>query len=313
MAIVILTFNEEAHIERVVRCAEEIGQVFIVDSYSKDTTLDRLRALGVRVVQHRFVNYAKQFQWALDHLPIEADWVMRLDADETLTPELIQEVKSKIASLPPEVTGINLNRRHIFLGRWIKHGGRYPLTLLRIWRAGAAKIEERWMDEHMVLLHGQAVTLENDFCDHNLNDLTFFTEKHNKYATREAIDVLITRYGLTQSREVLTTERTSFQASAKRWVKERIYNRFPFWLGPLGYFLYRYMFQLGFLDGREGLIYHFLQGFWYRFLVGAKVLEYDLSLKRLADRRERVEMLARLTGFSVDNIESAGRDCDIVQ
>ena len=154
--------------------------------------------------------------------------------------------------LPADVTGVNLKRRHIFLNRWIKHGGRYPLTLLRIWRKGAARIEQRWMDEHMVLLHGRAVTFEHDFSDHNLNDLSFFTDKHNKYATREAIDVLLKRYDLRCAEGVLTAKSASPQAAAKRWIKERVYNFLPFWLGPLGTSSIAIFSNLGFSMAARG-------------------------------------------------------------
>jgi glycosyltransferase involved in cell wall biosynthesis len=303
LAVIILAYNEAPHIERAIRSAQRAAaEVIVVDSFSTDRTVDLARSLGAKALQHAFVTQAQQFQWALDSLPIDAEWVMRLDADEILTPELAEEIRRRLPELPPDVTGVNLKRRHIFLGRWIKHGGRYPLTLLRIWRRGAARVEQRWMDEHMALLHGRAVTFEHDFSDHNLNDLTFFTDKHNKYATREAIDVAMRRYGLAAVDEALTCESDSRQA-AKRWVKERVYNRLPFWLGPLGYFLTRYFIQLGFLDGREGLIYHFLQAFWYRFLVGAKALELDRALKSLASSDARLVALSRLTGYALGDLQ----------
>ena len=218
--IVVLTQNEERHIPRLLRTARGLdGRIFIVDSDSTDRTAEIAGAAGALVVSHKFVNYALQFQWALDNLPIASEWVMRLDADETLTPELVEEIRRRLPALPPDVTGVNLKRRHIFLGRWIKHGGRYPLTLLRIWRKGAARIERRWMDEHMVLLHGRAVTFEHDFCDHNLNDLTFFTDKHNKYATREAIDVLmdgaISAAAMKRSRAAARPERRRRSAGSR--------------------------------------------------------------------------------------------------
>ena len=153
------------------------------------------------------------------------------------------------------------------------------------------------MDEHMVVWGGRTVTFEGGFADHNLNDLTFFTDKHNKYATREAVDVLNQRYGLFVADNILSTKSTSLQASFKRSAKETIYNRLPFWMGPLFYFLYRYFIQLGFLDGREGLIYHFLQGLWYRFLVGAKTVEYDQLIRHLPTNVERIAALSRLTGY----------------
>jgi hypothetical protein len=155
------------------------------------------------------------------------------------------------------------------------------------------------MDEHMVVWGGRTVTFNGGFSDHNLNDLTFFTDKHNKYATREAIDVLNQRLNLFPRDEALNAESASFQASAKRFVKERIYNRMPFTVSALGYFLFRYIFQLGFLDGRSGLVYHFLQGYWYRFLVGAKLMELEQAIAHLTDKRDIAAELSRLTGHKL--------------
>jgi glycosyltransferase involved in cell wall biosynthesis len=307
LAIIVLTRSEEKHLTRLLPNLIELGaKVYVVDSHSTDNTKEVARRLGANVVERHFVNYASQFQWALDNLPIEEDWVMRLDADEVLTQDLVDELKSRLPCLAPEVAGVNLKRRHIFLNRWIRHGGRYPLRLLRIWRRGSARIERRWMDEHMILLRGNKICFEHDFIDHSLMDLAFFTEKHNKYATREAIDVLLLRYKLTAPDASLTANGTSLQASLKRWAKERVYNNLPFWLGPFCYFSYRYVFQLGFLDGKEGLIYHFLQGYWYRFLVASKVFEFSRSLERLPGRSARLAELARLSGYSIDDLEKVG-------
>ena len=184
------------------------------------------------------------------------------------------------------------------MGRKILHGGRC-LKLMRITRTRLARVEQRWMDEHLVLSGGHAVSFKQAMFDHNLKDLTFFTEKHIKYATREAIDVQNKRYSLFPSDGSLSASSASVHAATKRFIKERVYNHLPFWLGPLGYFLYRYFLRLGFLDGRAGLIYHFLQGFWYRFLVGAKVVEYDTVLATCADNTTRLAELERLTGHNL--------------
>jgi glycosyltransferase involved in cell wall biosynthesis len=298
MSVIILTRDEEIHIERAIRSLVPLSvNVFVVDSYSSDRTVEIASKLGARVVEHEFVNYAQQFQWALENLPIETDWIMRLDADEILTPELVQEIATRLPQLRAETGGIVLKLGYIFMNRKIAHGGRW-LKLMRIFRRGAARIEQRWMDEHMVLQLGSTVTFENRMYDSNLKDLSFFTDKHNRYATREAIDVINKQYRLFKTEEYLETSSTSLQASGKRWIKETIYNHLPFWLGPLGYFVFRYFFLLGFLDGGEGLIYHFLQGFWYRFLVGAKVEEFDRLLRPLPDGPTRRAELTRLTGYS---------------
>lgn len=298
VAVVILTYNEAVHIRRSLQSVSAFAnQVFVIDSGSTDDTVSIASAAGTTVLSNPFVTQAQQFKWALDNAPINADWVMRLDADEIVDPDLAAEIAARLQTLSPEVAGVNLKRKHVFMGRWIKHGGRYPLTLLRIWRRGKARIEQRWMDEHMLLTEGSAVTFDGGFADVNLNDLTFFTDKHNKYASREAIDVLNQKYDLFPRDEALDAKSASAAASGKRWLKEGLYNRLPFWVGPLGYFLYRYIIQLGFLDGREGLIYHGLQGGWYRFLVAAKIVEWDRELSKLENAADRLAMLERLTGY----------------
>jgi glycosyltransferase involved in cell wall biosynthesis len=301
LAVVILTYNEEIHLARALASVSGIAsEVFVIDSYSTDGTLEIARAHGATVLQHPFINQSQQFQWALDNAPITADWMMRLDADEVIEPDLAAKIATQLSRLRAEVTGVNLKRKHVFMGRWIRHGGRYPLVLLRIWRRGKARIEQRWMDEHMLLTEGRAVTFDGGFADVNLNDLSFFTEKHNRYAVREAVDVINKRRRLFPRDEALAAENTSGRASLTRLLKERVYNHLPFELSATGYFLLRYFFQLGFLDGREGAIYHFLQGFWYRFLVGAKVVELERELGKLTGPAA-VERLSRLTGLRLSS------------
>ena len=300
IAVIILTKNEAIHIERAILAAKPFAQeIFVVDSGSTDAT-ERLAAnLGAKVFEHPFLNYAAQFQWALDNLPIASDWIMRLDADEVVTNELASELESRIDKLPDEIAGVYLRLGYCFLNRRIRYGGRYPLKLLRVWRKGHAHIEALWMDEHIVLHQGHAITFKNDLWDHNLKDLTFFTEKHNGYATREAVDIILKRFDMDDGAGELSANFRIRQAELKRWIKVHIYNRLPLWFGPLSYFLFRYVLLLGFLDGREGLIYHFLQGFWYRFLVGAKVFEFERALRPLSGRAERLAALTTLSGYDV--------------
>ena len=301
LAVVILTHNEERHIARALSSVAGIAaEVFVIDSFSTDRTVELARAQGAIVLQNKFVNYAKQFQWALDNAPITASWVMRLDADEVIEADLAERIRNELPGLPDDVVGINLKRKHIFLGRWIRHGGRYPLLLLRIWRRGHGRIEDRWMDEHMILWGGRTVTFDGGFADHNLNDLTFFTDKHNKYATREAIDVINERRRLFHRDVDLVAEEGSRQAAVKRWIKERLYNRIPYQISAPAYFLFRTTLQLGFLDGKEGLVYHGLQGLWYRFLVGAKVEELEAAIAHLEDPALIRAELRRLTGLAID-------------
>jgi glycosyltransferase involved in cell wall biosynthesis len=296
IAVIILAFNESMHLPRALDHVRSFArEIFVIDSYSTDDTVSLARAGGAQVIQHPFQNYARQFEWALQNAPITADWVMRLDADEIIEADLAEEIRSKLPGMAQDVTGIILNRKTIFQGKFIRWGGRYPLMLLRIWRRGKAHIEDRWMDEHMYLTDGRTETFRGGFADHNLYDLTYFTAKHNGYASREALDVLDHRIHLFAPQLALTAEATATQAKVKRFFKESVYNQIPFEISALLYFLYRYIFQLGFLDGRRGLIYHVLQGFWYRFLVGAKLRELEKAVERATSEDELRSEITRLT------------------
>ncbi|MBK9983478.1 MAG: glycosyltransferase family 2 protein [Saprospiraceae bacterium] len=280
LTIIILTKNESIHLGKYLPIALGLTEnVILVDSFSDDDTLDIARSLNVKVYQHAFINHAEQLNWALDHCNITTGWVMKLDADEYLTPELISEIRQKLDGLSDSITGLILKRRVYFMGQWIRHGGYYPIKLIRIWRKDAGRSENRWMDEHIVLSHGNTIELEHDFIDENLNNLTWWTDKHNHYSTREAFDLLNTKYGFqkNQSKEYSLANKQNQQ---KRWLKQNFYGRLPLFLRAWLYFNYRYIFQLGFLDGRKGLVWHFLQGFWYRFLVDSKILQIEWLAKK---------------------------------
>ncbi|MFP5423949.1 MAG: glycosyltransferase family 2 protein [Gammaproteobacteria bacterium] len=303
ITVVILTKDEELHIERAIKnIAGWVKRVVVVDSGSRDRTVLIAAALGAEIYEHPFKNYSEQFQWALDNCDIKTQWVMRLDADEYLETDLISSLVEKIPTVGPEIVGVNFKRKHIFWGRWIRFGGRYPLILLRLWRSGFGRIEDRWMDEHIVVWGGSTITIEGGFCDENMNNLSFFTDKHNKYATREALDVVIEKYRLDKLDSALASSSSSFQASIKRTLKRMVYNKIPFQFSAFLYFLWRYFFQLGFLDGLAGIVYHFLQGFWYRFLVGAKVRELEMSIDFSQERELVLSDLSRATGHRVGGV-----------
>ena len=122
ISLIILTYNEEDNIEHTLKSVHDwIGEIIIIDSFSSDRTLDICRQYTDRIYQHPFENQAKQFNWAIDNVPIAYPWVMRLDSDEMVTPELAQELRQVLPTLPDDVTGIDLRRRVYFMGRWIKH------------------------------------------------------------------------------------------------------------------------------------------------------------------------------------------------
>lgn len=269
---IILTYNEEIHIRR---CLENVcsfsKKVYVVDSPSTDKTVEICQAFSnVELVEHKYPgNQAAQFNWALDNLKIDTEWVLRLDADEYLLPELVDELRTKIPKLDTNITGVTFKRRHIFLGRWMKQGT-YPIMILRMFRKGKAKCEQRLMDEHIELLEGENMTFEHDFVDHNLNNLSWWAQKHVNYAVREAAELLDVEYNITGTNSL--ARRLSPTTRHKRSLKLK-YTRQPLFWRSFAYFCYRYFFKLGFLEGKEGFLWHFLQGWWYRTLVDAKIYE----------------------------------------
>ncbi len=373
ISVIILVGREKIHMQR---CMEKLAslapqQVFVVESQEDDgghqVALDTAIKLGWRVqegdpssVAHPQLSptlsvvfhawpgtQALQFNWALDHLPIRTEWVLRLDADEYLSPELIEEIKNKLETLLEEVTGVAFHLRRVFMGRVIRRG--MPrIKMIRLFRYGKARCEQRLMDEHIELLEGRSVTFDGDFADDNLNDIGWWTAKHNGYALREAVDLLDLEFGLLEGNETTkNTESTENkvavssgsqqyggrgtedvvavgsgsrqyggrstvgsgsqqsavgsggrqsagglegQAAGKRRMKMR-YARAPLFWRAFVYFCYRYFLRGGFLEGKEGFLWHFLQGWWYRTLVDARVWE----IKR-ASGGDPQKMLALLRG-----------------
>ena len=269
VSLIVLTYNEGLNIESCLKSAVDwTEEIFIVDSYSTDKTLEIAEKYGAKIAQRPFKNQAEQFNWALDNLEIKNEWILRLDADEYLTQELWREIAETLPKTPKNINGFYLKRRVYFMGRWIRYGGYYPIWLLRLFRYGKAKYqEERDVDEHLTLLEGKSGKMKNDFIDDNKKDLTWWIKKHNNYASREAGEIL---KSLIQG-----NEKSAFgvQPGIKKWLKQNLYFKMPMFFRACVYFIYRYFFRMGFLDGREGLIFHFLQGFWYRFLVDAKLFE----------------------------------------
>jgi glycosyltransferase involved in cell wall biosynthesis len=289
ISAIILTFNEELHIERCIRELHGVvDDIYIVDSGSTDNTVSLAEGLGAKVYYNKWINYSSQLNWGINNLPINTQWVLRIDCDEYLTNELKNELSLKLPNISEDINGIYIKRRVIFMGKWIKHGGYYPFNMLRIWRRNKAYCEQQWMDEHMKLYEGKSLNFKNDFYDSNLNNLTWWTEKHNNYSLREMFDLLNLKYGFSEYDNVKPKILGS-QEERKRWLKYR-FSKTPLFIRPFVYFIYRYFFKLGFLDGKEGLIWHFLQGFWYRFLVDSKIFELHYKVgKNKEDLKKSLE------------------------
>lgn len=280
LTVVILTLNEQQHLQRCLESIKGIAKrVVIIDSQSVDLTQDIALNHGAEFYTNSWINHAKQFNWGLDNTDITTDWVMRLDADEVVMPGLVSQLHQQLPNLPNSTVGLTINRQIHFMGHWIKHGAIYPIKSLRIWRNKQGRCENRWMDEH-ILVDGAIEHINADIADINLNNITWWINKHNHYATREAIDLLMSEE---KTSEVHNTAVMNFSARLKRWLKHSVYAHLPLGMRALLYFLYRYILRFGFLDGWPGLVFHALQGLWYRFLVDVKVYE----LRQLMTTRQQ--------------------------
>ena len=275
LTVVILTKNEEDNLKKCINSVAPVAKrVVIVDSYSTDNTVAMAKSLGADVIQHQFENHAAQFNWALENSNISTKWVMKIDADEELTNELANELNCQIDKLPSYINGVILRRRVYFMGRWLKHGGKYPELLLRIFRFGHGMSEMKMMDEHLIITDGETVTFKYDFIDNNNKSLEWWIGKHNWYSNKEVLEQQ-TRAAKVSGKITVEETSTSMQAKIKRFIKNHGYYSMPKFLRAHLYFIYRYYFRFGFLDGTEGKIYTFLQAYWYRFLVDAKLYECE--------------------------------------
>lgn len=283
---IILTFNEELHILRCLESVKPIAdRILVIDSFSDDNTVHIAKVFGAQVFQRRFVNQAEQFQWALDNCNITTDWTLRIDADEYLDSKLKHEIKTKLPTLAEEVSGIYLKRQIKFMGRPIRYGFFYPLLVLRLFRTHRGHMEQRAMDEHLVVHPPVVRTFDGTLTDENLNGLSWYVAKLDNYAGREAACI-----------NAATPEPDlAGPAAWRRLLKNHIYYRLPSGLRALMYFAYRFFLGLGFLDGKSGFFFHFFQAACYRILVDAKLHERQFttpSIRQVSQGGSRPAMLA---------------------
>ncbi len=276
LAVIILTYNEEANIaQALASLAGWADQVLILDSFSSDRTLEIARQFDCPIETNGFENFSKQRNYALDHLPIQCEWVFFLDADEWLPDALKHEISALIASSPAE-NGFYVNRRLIWMGKWIRRGY-YPTWILRLFRFGKGRCEDRTVNEHLIV-DGIMGRLRNDLMHEDHKGISEWIAKHNGYTTLEALELLNIR-GAPEHGE-MNARLFGTQAEFKRWLRSRVWNRLPPLIRPLLYFFYRFVLVGGFLDGRKAFAYHFLQALWYPMLIDIKYLE-------LLERRDR--------------------------
>jgi glycosyltransferase involved in cell wall biosynthesis len=281
LTAIVLTFNEAKHIRRCLRSLAGLASsVLIVDCGSMDHTREIAAEFGARVLVNPWTNYACQFNWALDHGSIATDWCLRIDADEYLSEALRQHIAAFLACPQPQsdLTGLTVRRTLIFLGRPLRWGAMGDAYMLRLFRTEAGRCEDRWMDEHITLRVGRSARIAGELFDENLNNIGWWVNKHNGYATREAIDLLQRHYGGARQTPAAAAGLHT-QARVKRFFKYGVYARVPPGIRSIFYFLYRYVVRLGMLDGRAGLAFCVMQALWYRMLVDLKVLEIEARMR----------------------------------
>ena len=289
---VILTFNESLHIKRCIDSIRALtDDIVVVDSLSTDNTVQIARENGAMVLERAWENnHSIQFNWALDQLPKENQWIFRVDADEVLTTALVEEIKEAMLNIAPDINGFSCRRHLIFQGHLLRFGGMSNNRVLRLFRFGFGRSESRWMDEHIEVT-GRVAPLSGAMVDDNRNSLTWWIAKHNNYASRAAVDALLRERELVD--EAGTFDHASNHAmTLSMRMKGRVYGLLPLGLRGVTFFIYRYILRLGFLDGPTGYTFYFLQTFWYRNLIDAKVAE----VRRYAQQhrvsvRQAVEMV----------------------
>ena len=267
---IILTYNEEIHIRRCLENASRFSKrIIVVDSPSTDKTAAICADFcNVDVYVHKWPgNQAQQFNWALQNIPINTEWIMRIDADEYLTDELIDEVQDNLPQLSKSVSAVVLPLGRAFLGKLLKH--EEAATMVRIFRKGKAIYDDSLMDEHLKILEGEIIAFKNKFVDDNRNSLSYFIDKHNKYSDKEAIQLLDAELDLYSSTINADADYCDEVQEMKK--KKARYAKLPLFWRAIAYFFYRYLVQKSFLDGKAGFLWCFFQGLWYRMLVDAKV------------------------------------------
>ncbi|MEK6481643.1 glycosyltransferase family 2 protein [Catalinimonas sp. 4WD22] len=297
LTIILLTYNEEENLPDCLNSMSELNApIFAVDSYSTDRTLEILETHAIPFLQHPFENYACQRNWAQINSPFDTEWVFHLDAGERMTPELVSWLNQKFDP-NADVDGFMFSRRTLFFGKWIKHGGHYPNFHLRLFRKTKGYCENKVYDQHFIVDGNKRVVPAGfDIIDTVTDTLKNFTVNHARWAQLEADEIVA-------NKKMKGEVKASFFGSPierRRWLKNNIFQRAPIFVRSFSYFIYRYFIKLGFLDGKWGLVFHLLQGFWFRFLVDSMVLELLHNTQNTKNQSNTSSKVAPESGFRVN-------------
>ena len=273
LTVIILTFNEEIHIERAILNAQKISKkIIVIDSGSNDRTISIAKKYEIKLVNKSFTTFSDKLNWCIKELEITTPWVIRLDADEYFSNNFLSNFENLIKKYDTNLSAVYVNRELCFMSKPIKFGGYYPNYSIRIWRNRTVLCETRYLDEHIILKEGYSVYSNLKIIDNPLYPLSKWIQKHNNYASLEAKTYLETIY---QNHENIEINENLFGKSIerKKWLKNNFYYKLPIFSRSFIYFFYRYILRLGFLDGIHGFIFHILHSFWYRYLIDSIIYE----------------------------------------
>lgn len=270
ITVIIITYQEEKNIKACINSIKEVtDNIFVVDSYSTDNTQNILQELNIEFCEHEFISYAEKRNWSQDNNPFKTPWVFHLDADERFTPELVKWLLDEFETEKDAVDGFMFSRKTVFMDSWIRRGDHYPNYHLNFFKSNLGYVEEKAYDNHFVVKGNLVKSIPKaDIINLVADSIDELILSHNKWATVEAKEIV---FGIEKGEVVPKLFGNPMER--RRWLKVNIFQKSPLFLRSFLYFNYRYFLKLGFLDGKEGLIFHVLQGFWFRFLIDAKVVE----------------------------------------
>lgn len=271
ITVIILTFNEEANIRFALNSLKEFtNEVFIVDSFSTDNTLNNVREFTDKIYQNPWENWAAQRNWALDNLPISNEWVFFLDADEQITPEFWEKLEKTIKDGNINLAGINVRFAFYFLGRPLRFAYE-SLPVMRIIRHGRARWQAEGAREY-AYVDGEVKTIETRLLHRDRKSLAEWVNKQTRNALKEAGSAEVSAQR--PARAASTTERP-----LRRLLRYGVWDRLPRLWRSFAYFFYRYIIRGGFMDGKAGFAYCFLHGLWYKMLIDLLIEERKNELK----------------------------------
>ncbi len=273
-SFIVISFNEEIHLPRLLSSIQPLNTpIFLLDSGSTDNTINIATKFGCTIKTNPFVNHPSQWHEALTTFEIKTPWVICLDADQIVTSELLAMLQGFKDEYYKDVAGIYFNRKNIFKGKWLKHGGYFPFYLLKMFRVGVGYSDLNENMDHRFIVPGKTIIWKTGYLieeNYKENKISFWISKHNRYSDLVATE----EWERLQQLRTQTLQPNIFGSpDQKKAFLKSIWWKMPLYVRPFIYFFHRYFIQLGILDGKQGFVFHFLQAFWFRLVVDIKIDE----------------------------------------